>query len=61
VSLCPTTPNGLAPCKIRHAVYDQNMLGVSGDHRVAMNRDLLEEIDGPIWRGPLPCVVTAPM
>ena len=46
----PTTSNGLALCKIHHAAYDQNMLGVSPDFRVAINRDVLEEIDGPMLR-----------
>ncbi len=44
----PTTPNGLAMCKIHHAAYDQNMLGVSADYRVAINRELLAEVDGPM-------------
>ena len=46
----PTTPNGLALCKIHHAAYDQNLLGVSPDHRVAINQDLLDEIDGPMLK-----------
>jgi putative restriction endonuclease len=46
----PTTPNGLALCKIHHAAYDQNMLGVSADYRVAINRELLDEVDGPMLR-----------
>jgi putative restriction endonuclease len=46
----PTTPNGLALCKIHHAAYDQNMLGVSPDYRVSINREVLEEIDGPMLR-----------
>ncbi len=46
----PTTPNGLALCKIHHAAYDQNTLGVSPDYRVAINRDLLEEVDGPMLK-----------
>lgn len=46
----PTTPNGLALCKIHHAAYDQNMLGISPDYRVAVNRDLLEEVDGPMLK-----------
>lgn len=46
----PTTPNGLALCKIHHAAYDQNMLGVSPDYRVVINRDLLEEVDGPMLK-----------
>ena len=46
----PTTSNGLALCKIHHAAYDQNMLGVSPDYRVAINRSLLDEVDGPMLR-----------
>ncbi|WP_024286167.1 HNH endonuclease [Cellulomonas sp. KRMCY2] len=46
----PTTPNGLALCKIHHAAYDQNMLGVSPDYRVSINREVLEEIDGPMLK-----------
>lgn len=46
----PTTSNGLSLCKIHHAAYDQNMLGVSPDYRVAINRDLLEEVDGPMLK-----------
>ncbi|KGM13412.1 HNH endonuclease [Cellulomonas bogoriensis] len=46
----PTTPNGLALCKIHHAAYDQNMLGVSPDYTVEINRDVLEEIDGPMLK-----------
>jgi len=44
------TPNGLALCKIHHAAYDQNMLGVSPDYRVAINREVLAEVDGPMLK-----------
>ena len=46
----PTTSNGLALCKIHHAAYDHNMLCVSPDYRVAVNRALLDEVDGPMLR-----------
>lgn len=46
----PTTPNGLALCKIHHAAYDQNMLGVTPDYRVQVRLDILEEIDGPMLK-----------
>ena len=46
----PTTPNGLSLCKIHHAAYDQNMLGISPDYRVAINREVLDEIDGPMLK-----------
>lgn len=46
----PTTSNGLALCKIHHAAYDQNLLGVSPDYVVHLDRDLLDEVDGPMLR-----------
>ncbi len=46
----PTTPNGLALCKIHHAAFDQQMLGISPDYVVHIDRDLLEEVDGPMLR-----------
>ncbi len=42
--------NGLALCKIHHAAYDQNLLGISADYRVHIDRDLLDEVDGPMLR-----------
>ncbi len=46
----PTVNNGLALCKIHHAAYDQNMLGVTPDGEVRIALDLLEEIDGPMLK-----------
>jgi putative restriction endonuclease len=46
----PTVTNGLAMCKIHHAAYDQNMLGVSPDGRVRIAERLLTEVDGPMLR-----------
>jgi putative restriction endonuclease len=46
----PTTPNGLALCKIHHAAYDHNMLGVTPDYRVAINAEVLAEVDGPMLK-----------
>jgi len=42
--------NGLALCKIHHAAYDQNLVGISGDYLVHINGDLLMEIDGPMLK-----------
>lgn len=44
----PTVNNGLAMCKIHHAAYDQNMLGVTPDGEVRIADDLLAEADGPM-------------
>ena len=40
--------NGLSLCKIHHAAYDQNLLGIDPDLNIHIARDLLEEIDGPM-------------
>lgn len=43
-------PNGLAMCKIHHAAYDSDILGISPDLVVKVRRDILEESDGPMLR-----------
>ena len=42
--------NGMALCKIHHAAYDRNLLGVSADYIVHINQALLNEVDGPMLR-----------
>lgn len=46
----PIVPNGLSLCKIHHAAYDRNLLGVSPDYSVHIDSHLLTEIDGPMLR-----------
>ena len=46
----PVVPNGLALCKIHHAAFDQNILGVSPDLRIGVRADILREVDGPMLR-----------
>jgi putative restriction endonuclease len=46
----PVVPNGLALCKMHHAAYDQNILGIRPDHVVEIHNRLLDEIDGPMLR-----------
>ena len=43
-----SVPNGLALCKIHHAAYDRNLLGIDPDYRVHIDEELLVEIDGPM-------------
>jgi putative restriction endonuclease len=43
-------PNGLCLCKIHHAAYDANIVGVDPEYRVHVRRDVLEEHDGPMLR-----------
>jgi len=42
--------NGLSLCKIHHAAYDRNLLGITPDYRVEVNRVLLLETDGPMLK-----------
>ncbi len=46
----PVVPNGLSLCKIHHAAYDANLLGVRPDLTVQVASRLIDEIDGPMLR-----------
>jgi putative restriction endonuclease len=46
----PVVPNGLAMCKIHHAAYDANIIGIRPDRVVEVRDDILAEIDGPMLR-----------
>ncbi len=46
----PVVTNGLALCKIHHAAFDANMLGISPDYVVRIDAALLAETDGPMLR-----------
>jgi len=46
----PVIDNGLSMCKIHHAAYDANLLGISPDYMVRINADLMKEVDGPMLR-----------
>lgn len=46
----PIVPNGLAMCKIHHAAYDSNIIGIRPDRIVEVRGDVLAEIDGPMLR-----------
>jgi putative restriction endonuclease len=46
----PWVSNGLALCKIHHAAYDQNILGISGALEIKIRQDILLEVDGPMLR-----------
>jgi putative restriction endonuclease len=40
----------LSLCKIHHAAFDKNILGIRPDYRVEIQSDVLEEIDGPMLK-----------
>jgi len=46
----PVVPNGLALCKIHHAAYDMNIVGIRPDLYVEVQPKVLAEVDGPMLR-----------
>jgi len=44
----PVVPNGLSLCKIHHAAYDDNLIGVRPDLMIEVRRDVRSEADGPM-------------
>jgi putative restriction endonuclease len=46
----PVVPNGLALCKIHHAAYDMNIVGIRPDLVVEVQPRVLAEVDGPMLR-----------
>lgn len=44
----PTVSNGIALCKLHHAAYDRNILGIRPDLAIEVRTDVLEEVDGPM-------------
>lgn len=46
----PVVTNGLSMCKIHHAAYDADIVGVRPDYIAEVRSDILDEIDGPMLR-----------
>ena len=46
----PIVQNGLSLCKIHHAAFDHNIIGINPDFEVLVRQDVLEEIDGPMLK-----------
>ena len=46
----PAVENGISLCKIHHAAFDRQILGVRPDHVIEIRADILEEVDGPMLR-----------
>lgn len=40
--------NGLSLCKIHHAAYDRNVIGISPDYKVQIKESVMLETDGPM-------------
>ena len=47
----PHVTNGVALCKIHHAAFDRNVLGIEpGTLQLHVRQDILDEVDGPMLR-----------
>jgi putative restriction endonuclease len=46
----PHVTNGLSLCKIHHAAFDANILGIRPDYTVEIRSDILKEEDGPMLK-----------
>jgi putative restriction endonuclease len=44
----PVVQNGLCLCKIHHAAFDKNIVGISPDYQIHVREDVLSETDGPM-------------
>jgi putative restriction endonuclease len=44
----PVVPNGLSLCKLHHAAFDRQFIGIRDDYVVQVRPDILEEEDGPM-------------
>jgi len=46
----PSVTNGLSLCKIHHAAFDRNIIGVTPEYQIKVKEEVLKEIDGPMLK-----------
>jgi putative restriction endonuclease len=46
----PIVANGLSLCKLHHAAFDSNLIGIRPDLKIQVRQDILQESDGPMLR-----------
>jgi putative restriction endonuclease len=46
----PVVQNGISLCKIHHAAFDSNIIGITPDYSIMVRKDILKEIDGPMLK-----------
>lgn len=46
----PVVTNGLSLCKIHHAAFDANIIGLRPDYVIEVNEQVLKELDGPMLK-----------
>ncbi|MCK6573494.1 HNH endonuclease [Myxococcota bacterium] len=45
----PTLPNGLSLCKLHHAAFDQQVIGITPDYEIRVAPAVLAAHDGPVY------------
>jgi putative restriction endonuclease len=46
----PAVTNGISLCKLHHAAFDSNIVGVRPDYVIEVRQDVLDEEDGPMLK-----------
>jgi putative restriction endonuclease len=46
----PAVTNGISLCKLHHAAFDSNIVGIRPDYVIEVRGDVLEEEDGPMLK-----------
>lgn len=46
----PVVQNGISLCKIHHAAFDSNIIGITPDYSIMVRKDILQETDGPMLK-----------
>lgn len=46
----PAVTNGISLCKLHHAAFDSNIVGVRPDYVIEVRKDILDEEDGPMLK-----------
>ena len=46
----PVVPNGIALCKLHHAAFDSNIIGISPEYIMRVKPEILDEADGPMLK-----------
>ena len=57
----PVVENGVSLCKMHHAAFDHQILGIRPDLIIEIRPDILEEVDGPMLRHGLQAVHGQPL
>ncbi len=46
----PVVTNGISLCKLHHSAFDSRILGIRPDYLIEVNKEVLEEEDGPMLK-----------